>query len=93
MKDREKIEAEKKAADRRITRAFHRVERPLTALIAELAAAEAPTAIDEAEFSETETGVHLEYRARPIGVSFIGEGRKISVRVEPIATTKEKLDG
>lgn len=90
----EKLEAAKKAADRRITKAFHSAERPLTALVAELGVLEAPTGVESAEFSRNESGdVHLEYKARPIGVSFVGNGRRISVRVEPFVTSKERDDG
>lgn len=84
------MEDEQKAAtDRKLVEAFHRVEKPLVDLVSKMTEVESPAAIDDATFSRSEKGVRLEYRVRPVALHFVGNGKRITVSVAPIAVTKE----
>ena len=82
--------SEKSLIDAKITKAFHRLEGPLVALVNQLGALESPAGVDQAEFSKTEDGLHLEYRIRPASVSFVGDGRRITIKVDPIVISKSE---
>jgi len=88
MTTEESKSPEKALIDEKITKAFHKLEGPLVALVNQLGALESPATVDKAEFSKTPDGLHLEYRIRPASVSFIGDGRRITITVDPIVIGK-----
>jgi hypothetical protein len=71
-------------AEARLRKAADRVLHPLERLVREMATMEPGAVVDDAEFTRREGGMTVAYKARPISVAFVGGGKRIVVRVEPL---------